>query len=1120
MGRLVPFVHLQLKSAYSILNSTIRIKQLVERAKALDYKAVALTDENVMYGAIPFYKECKKAGIKPIIGLTLYVLKQEDEAFSYPLVLLAQNEKGYENLVKLSSLVQTKEKNGVKKKWLPHYKEGVIAFTPGLSGEIESLILDNKLDEAKQTIAFFKHVYGEENFYLSLQRHGDHEQVLNEELCKLAEELNVKLLASNDVKYLVQEDYEAYECLKAIGEGDMLQDMIEEDRNSKEYYFKSQSQMESLYTDVLSTLYETNRIADRCNLELSLGKMMIPSYPIPNSQDTADSYLQKLCEEGLKKRLSTVTPEYAARLDYELSVIQQMKFSNYFLIVWDFMQYAHKNGIITGPGRGSAAGSLVAYVLEITNVDPIKHDLLFERFLNPERISMPDIDIDFPDNKRDQVIQYVAGKYGQIHVAQIITFGTLATKAAIRDVGKVIGMDKEDLSVVSKLLPSKPGVTLQQAVAQSKPLREYIQAMPIRQKLLQLAMQVEGLPRHTSTHAAGVVISGEPLTSYTPIQEGQHNVYLTQYPMEALQDIGLLKMDFLGLRNLTLIDYILAKVERDTGERQKLPDIPMQDAKTFQLLASGDTTGIFQLESDGMRKVLKELQPTELEDIVAVNALYRPGPMEHIPTYIKRKHGLEKVTYVHDVLKPILQTTYGVIVYQEQIMQIASKMAGFSLGEADLLRRAVSKKESATLQKERKHFIEGSKRQGYGEEVSEQVYDLIVKFANYGFNRSHAVAYSFITYYLAYLKAHYPLQFFAVLLTSAIGNQSKSEQYIQEMRKRKIALLPPSINQSAYAFNVEKQQIRFSLGAIKYVGGTVVQEILNERKNKPFEDLFDFCMRVSTKIVNKKILETLINAGCFDEFGENRATLIETIDVAFEHAQLVDPQDDFGMGFSLKPKYIIVDEFSEQEILEREKEAVGFYLSNHPASQYERLMEAHFTIPLCDIAKCKNGAQVSIIGLISNERIIRTKQGEQMAFLAISDETDDADAVVFPRSYEKYKQLLNVGEVVLIKGKVDIRTNKRQIVAQEIYLAKEVEEELPKQEVYLRVKPSAQSDEVIRDIYKKIHSAKGNVPVLVYYESEKRLLRLTSDYFISLEGDVITQFKALLGDENVAVKTL
>jgi len=1116
----VPFVHLQLKSAYSILNSTVRITQLVERAKALDYKAVALTDENVMYGAIPFYKECKKAGIKPIIGLTLHVLKQEDESFSYPLVLLAQNEKGYENLVKLSSLVQTKEKNGVKKKWLPHYKEGIIAFTPGLSGEIESLVLDNKLDEARQTMAFFKHIYGEESFYVSLQRHGNQEQAVNEELRNLAKELNVKLLATNDVKYLVQEDYEAYECLTAIGEGSMLQSLIEEDSDKKEYYFKTQSQMESLYTDVLSAVYETNCVAERCNLELSLGKMMIPSYPIPNNEDTADSYLQKQCQAGLKKRLGTVPPEYAARLDYELSVIQEMKFSNYFLIVWDFMQYAHQNGIITGPGRGSAAGSLVAYTLEITNVDPIKHHLLFERFLNPERISMPDIDIDFPDNKRDQVIQYVAEKYGQIHVAQIITFGTLAAKAAIRDVGKVIGIDKEELSIISKLLPSKPGVMLQQAVVQSKPFREYIQTTPTRQKLLQLAMQVEGLPRHTSTHAAGVVISDKPLTSYTPIQDGQHNVYLTQYPMEALQDIGLLKMDFLGLRNLTLIDYILAKVERDTGKKQKLSDIPMQDAKTFQLLASGDTTGIFQLESDGMRKVLKELQPTELEDIVAVNALYRPGPMEHIPTYIKRKHGLERVTYVHDVLRPILQTTYGVIVYQEQIMQIASQMAGFSLGEADLLRRAVSKKESTTLQKERKHFVEGSKLQGYSEEVSDQVYNLIVKFANYGFNRSHAVAYSFITYYLAYLKAHYPLQFFAVLLTSAIGNQSKSEQYIQEMRKRKIAILPPSINRSAFAFNVEKKQIRFSLGAIKYVGGTVVQEVLNERKNKPFEDLFDFCMRVSTKVVNKKILEMLINAGCFDEFGENRATLIETIDVAFEHAQLVDPQDDFGMEFSLKPKYIIVDEFSEQEILEREREAVGFYLSNHPTSQHERLMEAHSTISLCDIANCKSGTQVSVIGLISSERVIRTKQGEQMAFIAISDETGDADAVVFPRSYEKYKQLLSIGQIVLIKGKVDIRTNKQQIVAQEVYLAKELEEELPKQEVYLRIKSSAQSDKVIRSIYKKINSAKGNVPVLVYYELEKRLLRLPSDYFISLESDIVTQFKDLLGDENVAVKTL
>ncbi|TYR82168.1 DNA polymerase III subunit alpha [Priestia megaterium] len=1119
----MPFVHLQIQSAYSLLNSAVRIEKLVNQAKKLQYEALALTDENVMYGVIPFYKACKKAGIKPIIGLTLSILETEEGNSSYPLILLAQDQKGYENLLKLSSLVQTKEQNGVKKKWLIHYKEGLIAITPGPAGEIEQMLLENRTDEARRSIEFFQEVYGNDSFYLSIQRHQNQDSELNNALQLLATEYSLRLVATNQVKYINREDHDAYDCLTAIRDGAKLQDESRVRLANQEYYLKSQKEMEDLFSDQPDVVEQTVMIANRCNLELSLGRMSLPLYPVPSSM-TADMYLQTLCEQGLQERMTVVTEEYKERLNYELQVIQQMRFSDYFLIVWDFMKYAHTHDIITGPGRGSAAGSLVSYALRITNVDPIKHQLLFERFLNPERISMPDIDIDFPDNKRDEVIQYVVKKYGSLHVAQIITFGTLAAKAAIRDVGKVMNIDKDEVATLSKLIPNKVGVTLQEAISQSHKLKRYIDESPTRRQLFEIAVRIEGLPRHTSTHAAGIVLSHEPLTASVPVQEGHHNVYLTQYPMEALQDIGLLKMDFLGLRNLTFLDHILKKVERDTGEKIILQDIPVNDIDTFKLLSKGDTTGIFQLESEGMRRVLEQLKPTELEDIVAVNALYRPGPMDHIPVYIRRKHRQEQVHYAHPDLEPILSQTYGVIVYQEQIMQIASTMAGFSLGEADLLRRAVSKKESEVLKRERDHFVTGSQKKGYDHHVAEYIYDLIVRFANYGFNRSHAVAYSIIAYQLAYLKTHYPLQFFSALLTSVIGNETKLAQYVNEIKKRKIPLLPPAINKSRYSFNVEKGGIRYSLAAIKHVGAGAVQEITNERRKKRFEDLFDFCMRISMKIVNKKTIESLIYAGCFDEFQQNRATLIATVDVAIEHAQLVHPEeaDDFGFGaeFSLKPKYVACEELEIQQILEKEKEALGFYLSSHPSAHYAAITALYSITSICDFSMQQEGEQIYTLAFIANEKVIRTKQGEQMAFFSMNDETGAIDVVAFPRTYEKYRDALKPGNVVLVKGKLDKRQEKKQLISQEIALADELMASLPNQEVYLRIEKKHPKEKMTYDIHKIVSREHGNVPVLIYYEAEKRLIRLSNQYSVTPNPHLVSELKMLLGEENVVLKKI
>jgi len=1118
------FIHLHVYSAYSLLSSTASVPDLIENAKRKGYTALALTDRNVMYGAIEFYKLCIKNNLKPIIGLTVDVESEITANESYPLVLLAENETGFRNLLKISSAVQTKADHGIPQKWLRHYSEGLIAITPGLEGEIEQSLLSGNEELARRLISKLDSIFGNGNFFLTLQNHQlEQEAKLRNQFLTIADELQVPLVATNRVHYLEKEDSFSHECLLAIKNGDKLQDEQREKLESDQFYLKTAAEMVDNFSEVSEALENTLRIAKRCSVNIELNKTYLPTFPTENNMP-AEEYLEMQCKKGLHERFTAPSQEYVARLSFELEVIKRMKFSNYFLIVWDFMRYAREKGILTGPGRGSAAGSLVAYVLYITDVDPIEHNLLFERFLNPERVSMPDIDIDFPDHRRDEVIEYVAQKYGELHVAQIVTFGTLAAKAAVRDVGRAFGLNSKELEQLSRLIPSRLGMDLETAYKESEPLRRFVDETPLNRRLFDTALKLEGLPRHTSTHAAGVVISEKQLIELIPIQRGSNHVYLTQYSMEYLEEIGLLKMDFLGLRNLSLIETILSSIYRQTGRKVELGRIPLDDTKTFDLLAKGETTGIFQLESEGMRKVLTRLKPSCFEDIVAVNALYRPGPMENIPLFIDRKHGRKTVEYPHPDLEPILENTYGVIVYQEQIIQIASKMAGFSLGEADLLRRAVGKKQKEVLDKERNHFVKGALEKGYQLVLANEVYDLIVRFANYGFNRSHAVAYSMIAYQLAYLKANFPVHFMAGLLTSAIGNDIKIAQYTMETRQKDIEILPPSINHSTYSFQVEKAgAIRYSLAAIKSVGAAALKEIFQTRKRKKFDDLFDFCIRVSSKAINRKTLEFLVHSGSFDEFGEDRAVLLASLDVATEHAQIFKPEDSnqfdlFDDEMIPKPKYVQVDPISLENKLTFEKEALGFYLSDHPISIYEKDLKRSGAFLLyqlrSDIKRAATGVYISAM------KSIRTKKGDSMAFLTVSDVSGEMEAVVFPTVYKKFQSLLRQGNFLLLEGKIEERDGKRQFIIQQVSeLEQWIKTRAVKQQVlYLKITSSKQEEQLLQKINQLLKENKGDACVILHDEGTKKTVRLAAENNVNPTPEVQQKLRNLLGSKNVVLK--
>lgn len=1111
------FVHLQVYTAYSLLSSTISIPALIKKAKQLNFSAIAITDQHVLYGVLPFYKACVKAKIKPIIGLTIHV-KQNEQSKAYPLVVLAKNNDGYQNLLLLSTKLKTRKEPTILWDELVVLKEGLIAITPGEDGEIEKLLINDREEEAIQRAEEYAQLFACD-FYLSVQKKSQIEDLLFRRIRSLSERTKIPVVATNNVRYLEKQDAFILKCVEAIRDNKMISTDWQDEH--EENYLKSEEEMNQLFFDWPEAIHNTVKIAEECNVMIETNRELLPKYPLPPGKE-ANTLLKNLCFAGLKEKVPNAKETYVKRLEYELTVIQNMGFSDYFLIVWDLMKYAREHGILTGPGRGSAAGSLVSYLLGITDVDPIKHGLLFERFLNPERITMPDIDIDFPDHRRDEVIHYVMNKYGKEHVAQIITFGTFQAKAALRDTARVFGLPTSEINQMSKLIPSRLGITLKEAWQESKEFQQFMSQSARYLTLLKTAMKIEGLPRHTSTHAAGVVISEQPLTNYIPLQGGENGTYLTQFPMEDLEEIGLLKMDFLGLRNLTILEQIIRSIELRTKRKINIKDIPFDDPKTFALLQRGDTTGIFQLESEGMRHVLRELKPTEFEDIVAVNALYRPGPMDHIPDFIARKHGKKIVEYPHPDLKPILEFTYGVIVYQEQIMQIAAKMAGFTLGEADLLRRAVTKKDRAILDKERQHFVQGAIEKGYEESVANEIYDLIVRFANYGFNRSHAVAYSCISWQLAWLKANYPEDFMAALLTSVIGNEEKIAMYVAEAKRKGITILPPSINESRYSFVVGKDGIRYSLAAIRGVGIAGVREILHARKKGRFEDLFDFCLRVSPKAINRKVLESLIHAGAMDEFGYDRAVLLATIDGALNHAEIMRPMLEGGDLFAddetiqVKPKYYVdVDPISILDKLYYEKEALGLYLSDHPTNVYEEQFRYVGTVPLLEL---KEGTRKVNVGVYLIEvKKIRTKKGELMAFVKMSDSSGDLDGVIFPDAFRRYGVLCQEGEILLISGKVERRKENLQFIIETIQSPKEIQ--LPKkQTLFIKIPTEIHEQHVLYQLHAIFQKYPGKTVVVLHYEATMQTIKVSKKNWVNPSQECLQEIQNLLGKENVVLK--
>ncbi|MFN0224141.1 DNA polymerase III subunit alpha, partial [Paenibacillus sp. KR2-11] len=1075
------FVHLHVHSEYSLLDGAARIETLVSRAADLGMTSLALTDHGVMYGAIPFYKACRERGIRPIIGCEVYYtsgsLKQKGSRQDQPiyhLILLAKNEQGYRNLMKLVSVAHLEGyhyKPRIDPEHLRRYSEGLICTSACLGSEVSQHLLHGRYDEAKAAAERYRDIFGED-FFLELQDHGLTEQKkVNQDLIRLGRESGIPLVATNDVHYVYEPDHAMQDVLICIGTGKTVED---EDRlriHSSQLFLKSAEEMGRLFPHVPEAIENTRVIAERCELELEFGRSILPQFdPIPEGLHAGD-YLAQLCRAGLQERYAALEEwedeawrrGVEERLQYELGVIERMGYSDYFLIVWDFIRFAHEEGIVTGPGRGSSAGSLVAYVLKITDVDPIRYNLLFERFLNPDRVSMPDIDIDFSDLRRDEVIDYVVRKYGRDRVAQIITFGTMAAKAAVRDVGRALNLPYNDVDKAAKLIPGQLGMTLEAALRASPELKALADKQPKTAELLEMAMKVEGMPRHASTHAAGVIISREPLTQYVPLQEGGEQTALTQYPMEHLESIGLLKMDFLGLRTLSIIERSLEWIRERTGRTIDWKTVSMEDPHTYEMLGRGDTTGVFQLESPGMRRVLKDLRPTGFEDIISVLALYRPGPMEFIPKYIQCKHGQLEVEYPHPVLEPILKDTYGIIVYQEQIMQIASLMAGFSLGEADLLRRAVSKKKREVLDEERAHFVEGSRGQGYSEDEANKVYDMIVRFADYGFPRAHATAYGVLAFQTAYLKAHYPVDFMASMLAAVTGSHHKVAEYSDDCRKMGIAVLGPDVNQSGVLFTPVGSgretagggpadpdsppaadsgcgSIRFGLAAIKNVGTNAIESIIKERQSGPYQSLIDFCRRVDLRVCNKRVLESLVQAGALDSLPGHRSQLLAMLEDAVDAAvkwrkdrddlQLV--LDGFVEEVSWEVEYPVVAPYSMTQKLELERELLGLYISGSPLDDFEEVLRRLEPDSLAQLPQYSDGSDVKVSGLVISSKTIVTKKGLPMAFMELEDRVGKAEVVLFPEVWKRCAPVVQKGRPVLVLAKLQLGDEDFKLLADQV----------------------------------------------------------------------------------------
>jgi DNA polymerase-3 subunit alpha len=1200
------FVHLHVHSEFSLLDGAARMIDLVQQAAVLGMKSLALTDHGVMYGAVPFYKACISKGIKPIIGCEVYFTSgsrkekgsRKDQPI-YHLILLAKNEIGYRNLMKLCSIGHLEGfhyKPRIDLDVLRTFKEGIICLSACLGGEVPQHLIHGRYEEARKAALRYKDIFGDD-FYLELQDHGISEQKrVNPQLIELSKETGISLVASNDVHYLRQEDAEVQDVLICIGTGKTVDDEERLRIPTDQLYFKSGEEMALLFPHVKEAIENTNLIADKCQLQLEFDTSILPQYsPIPEGM-TSEQYLHALCLEGLVARYERTgrwhdkegRRELEERLSYELGVIGSMGFADYFLIVWDFISFSHKNGITTGPGRGSSAGSIVAYVLQITNVDPMKYHLLFERFLNPERVTMPDIDIDFNDERREEVIEYVVDKYGREHVAQIITFGTMAARAAVRDVGRAMNLPFADVDKAAKLIPNQLGIHIDRAIEVSEDLKKLYDAGGKIRDMLDMAMKVEGMPRHSSTHAAGVVISRDPLTDVVPLQEGTEKTALTQYSMDILESIGLLKMDFLGLRTLSIIERSMKWIGEMTGHTPDFDQIPDDDLQTYDMLGHGDTMGVFQLESAGMRRVLKEMKPSTFEDVISVLALYRPGPMEFIPKYIQAKHGVLQVEYPHEDLEPILKDTYGIIVYQEQIMKIASTMAGFSLGESDLLRRAVSKKKREVLDQERDHFVEGSLKQGYTVEEANRVYDMIVRFADYGFPRAHAAAYGVLAFQTAYLKAHYPVQFMASMLTAVMGNHRKVAEYVLECRRMAIGVLSPDVNQSGVLFTpvpalamensleavLGSGHIRFGLGAVKNVGTLAVENMIHIRQDKPFESLLDFCRRIDLRVCNKRVIESLIQAGAFDSLPGHRAQqlamLDETVDAAMkwrkERDDLQIQMFDFVESANWDIAYPDISPFTIGQQLELERELLGLYLSGHPLDDYDDLVERTTGVDrLMDLSELPDDTRTVVVGMVVSIKTIMTKQGKAMAFMECEDQIERCEVVLFPEVWKRNSSWIEKGTLLGLRARVQQQDEGFKLLAEEIVpidskgleqlvkrnsidrtgseqpksqnrildtASKVVQREslskpkvnleniktVTEQRVFVKIGPHAENEQLLISLKELLQMHPGVVSTVLFYEKSQKVLALSDHFRIKPSPELFYEMEQMLGTGSVRMK--
>ena len=1145
-----PFVHLHVHTEYSLFDGISRIPDLVSYVKSLGQEALAITDHGVMYGAVYLYKECMKQGIKPIIGCEVYVTRRsrfdksgEREHLGH-LVLLAETNEGYRNLVKICSKGWTEgfyHKPRVDHDVLTRYHEGIIAMSACVAGELPAAILNGDSEEARRVIEYYIDTFGKENYFIELQNHGlPEEAAVRPVLAQLAKEYGIGLVATQDFHYVRKEDAPSQEIKLCISTGKTLDDPDHFRFANDEFYCKSGEEMRAILGEFPGAIENTKKIADRCNVTFRFGEHKLPSFDVPEGE-TAQSYLRKLCEAALPERYHPVTEEVRKRLDYELSVIDTMGFSDYFLIVMDFIHYAKSHGIPIGPGRGSAAGSIVSYLLHITELDPLRFDLLFERFLNPERVSMPDIDTDLCYRGRGEVISYLAKKYGEDHVAQIITFGTLAARAVIRDVGRVMGMPIREVDSIAKVVPQGPGVTLTKTLESSKEFKTLYETDEKVHRLIDHCLKLEGLSRQSGTHAAGVVISQKPMDEYVPLGRGSDGMITTQFTMTTIEELGLLKMDFLGLRTLTVIKDALDLVEKNYNKKIDINKIDYDDKAVLASLGTGKTEGIFQLESAGMRGFMKELKPESLEDVIAGISLYRPGPMDFIPAYIKGKNNQDSVTYECPQLEPILKPTYGCIVYQEQVMQIVRDLAGYTWGRSDLVRRAMSKKKTHVMEEERKNFVYGNEEEGVkgciangiDEATANKIYDEMIDFAKYAFNKSHAAAYAVVSYQTAWLKYYYPVEFMAALMTSVLDNTSKVSEYILTCKKMGIEILPPDINEGMGTFSVSGKNIRYGLLAIKSIGRPVIESLLSNRKEYgPFKNLRDFVTRMNGKDVNKRAVENLIKAGamdCLEGTRKQKLHVFESVMDAVSHEKKktmagqmtlfdIAPQETRA-AFELKLPP--VGEFDKELLLSFEKEVLGVYISGHPLERYEERWRKNITAKTVDFlpddetgqARVLDNEKVTVGGMITAKNVKYTKNNQAMAFLTLEDLVGSVEVIVFPREFERNNALLTEDAKVFISGHANVEEEKGgKVICERVIPFDAVRKEL-----WLQFQAKEDYEKTEQALLEAMEESDGNEQVVIYLAKEKQIKRLPPSRSVQIDEELLTNLTKMLGKENVKV---